>query len=146
MPATQIRTNRKNRKKYPLGTAGHYENLQERRAEHSLDVQFNRGIQQLKREKMGIPADQPMYQIGNHIATIGGTSGKIIGSAQYITGWEYRIVPDNGKRSIYREEWQIRGLNPGFPGPTPGGFPSSGPTPKGFPSKGPTPKGFPTRY
>jgi hypothetical protein len=113
MPATQIRTNRKTRKKYPLGTEGHYENIKERRAEHSIDVQMNRGIQELKRARMGLAADQPMYQIGIHVATIGGTAGKIIGSSQYITGWEYRIQPDNGKRTIYREEWQIH-PNPGL--------------------------------
>ncbi len=112
MPATQIRTNRKTRKKYPLGSEGHFENIKERRAERSLDVQFNRGIQQLKRERMGLTPDQPMYEIGTHVRTLGGTPGRIIGSAQYVTGWEYRIQPDSGKRTIYREEWQFH-PNPG---------------------------------
>jgi len=122
MPRPIIRTHRGTHKKYPIGTQGHIENIEERRAEHSIDVQFNRGIQVLKREKMGLASDQPMYEVGAHIRTNGGTSGTIIGSAQYVWGWEYRIEPDSAtrdlrsgnKRTIYREEWEIAGPNPGF--------------------------------
>ncbi len=147
MPAVQIRTRTRGpRKKYPLGSVGHFEQIKERRAERSLDVQFNRGINQLKRERMGLPASEPMYQIGTHVATIGGTPGRIIGSAQYVTGWEYRIAPDNKKRTIYREEWQIH-PNPGLASlyPGHGGIgegelrdpgPMPGPDPTKYPKKG----------
>jgi len=115
MPAVQIRSRKVGpRKKYPVGTAGHQQIIQERRAERGIDVQMNRGIQEIKRQRMGLAPNMPMYNIGQKIITTGGTPGKIIGSAQYITGWEYRIAPDNGKRNIYREEWQFKPA-PGAP-------------------------------
>ena len=52
------------------------------------------------------------FRVGQWVQTRAGTIGKVIGSAKFPYGIEYRIKPKGSKRTMYRLESQLMPYKP----------------------------------
>jgi hypothetical protein len=48
-----------------------------------------------------------LFNIGDNVTTNFKRVGEVIGVAEYIYGWDYRIKFEGGKRTLYRHEWEL---------------------------------------
>ena len=48
------------------------------------------------------------FRLGQLVQTKSGLVGKVIGYAEYRTGWEYRIKVDGKKNTMYRKQEELK--------------------------------------
>ncbi len=51
---------------------------------------------------------EPRFKLGECVRTKTGLEGIVIGSAQFITGWEHRIRIEGRARTLTRKERELR--------------------------------------
>lgn len=59
--------------------------------------------------KMGhVPGSEPRFALGECARTKSGLEGKVIGSAEFIWGWEHRLRVPGRKKTLTRKERDLR--------------------------------------
>jgi hypothetical protein len=59
----------------------------------------------------GIKHGASRFNIGDAVFTKSGLAGRIIGAAEYHSGWEYRIQIPGRSKTIYRKEAELEKAN-----------------------------------
>ena len=65
---------------------------------------YHRGIKVIRAGLHG----EPRYALGECVRTKSGLRGRVIGSAEYVTGWEHRVKVEGRRKTLYRKEKDLR--------------------------------------